>query len=223
MADAQTKYKLIILYMLRKVTFPLSNSQITEFMIEKEYTDYFHIQEALNDLVDSKLIVLDQIRNTTQYEATLDWEKTLEYFSYMISNDIKAEIDAYMRENAFELRNESSTRADYRQTGNGDYAVTCTVIGKSRAGKDLLCLKIGDEPKTALMFGLPHPNEPIGTMMLEYLTENLAADEDLRHAFGYTLYERGLDQGAVYDHQLFQKFLSANRPAAGGLDFPGGL
>ena len=67
-------------------------------------------------------------------------------------------------------------------------AVTCTVIGKSRAGKDLLCLKIGDEPKTALMFGLPHPNEPIGTMMLEYLTENLAADEDLRHAFGYTLY-----------------------------------
>ncbi len=49
MADAQTKYKLIILYMLRKVTFPLSNSQITEFMIEKEYTDYFHIQEALNE------------------------------------------------------------------------------------------------------------------------------------------------------------------------------
>ena len=67
-------------------------------------------------------------------------------------------------------------------------AVTCTVIGKSRAGKDLLCLKIGNEPKTALMFGLPHPNEPIGTMMLEYLTESLAASEELRHAFGYTLY-----------------------------------
>ncbi len=67
-------------------------------------------------------------------------------------------------------------------------AATCRIIGKSRAGKDLLCLKIGDEPKTALMFGLPHPNEPIGTMMLEYLTESLAADEELRHAFGYTLY-----------------------------------
>ena len=57
MADAQTKYKLIILYMLRKVTFPLSNSQIMEFMIEKEYTDYFHIQEALNDLVERQVAV----------------------------------------------------------------------------------------------------------------------------------------------------------------------
>ena len=92
MADAQTKYKLIILYMLRKVTFPLSNSQITEFMIEKEYTDYFHIQEALNDLVDSKLIVLDQIRNTTQYEATLDGEKTLEGIEGRI-----AELDILIR------------------------------------------------------------------------------------------------------------------------------
>ena len=61
-------------------------------------------------------------------------------------------------------------------------------IGKSRAGKDLLCLKIGDEPRNAIMFGLPHPNEPIGTMMLEYLTEQLAKDEALRHRLGYTLY-----------------------------------
>ena len=99
-----------------------------------------------NDLVDSKLIVLDQIRNTTQYEATLDGEKTLEYFSYMISNDIKAEIDAYMRENAFELRNESSTRADYRQTGNGDYAVTCTV-------------KEGNESLIDLTFTVPMEEE----------------------------------------------------------------
>ncbi len=66
--------------------------------------------------------------------------------------------------------------------------VTLNVIGRSRAGKELLCLKIGDEPGTALMFGLPHPNEPIGTMMLEYFSECLAADEELRHAFGYTLY-----------------------------------
>ena len=64
----------------------------------------------------------------------------------MISNDIKAEIDAYMRENAFELRNESSTRADYRQTGNGDYAVTCTV-------------KEGNESLIDLTFTVPMEEE----------------------------------------------------------------
>ena len=35
MANAQTLYKLMILYMLRKVSFPLSNAQITEFMVGK--------------------------------------------------------------------------------------------------------------------------------------------------------------------------------------------
>ena len=54
-------------------------------------------------------------------------------------------------------------------------AVTLRVIGRSREGKDLLCLKIGDEPRTALMFGLPHPNEPIGTMMLEWLEDDTVA------------------------------------------------
>lgn len=61
-------------------------------------------------------------------------------------------------------------------------------IGQSREGRELLCLKIGDEPDTALMFGLPHPNEPIGTMMLEYFTEQLARDAQLRAKIGYTFY-----------------------------------
>ena len=62
-------------------------------------------------------------------------------------------------------------------------------IGKSRDGHDLLCLKIGgDQPRNGLMFGLPHPNEPIGTMMLEYLTENLARSAALREKLGYNWY-----------------------------------
>ena len=106
MAEASTLYKLVILYMLRKVTFPLTNAQITEFIVGKEYTDYFHVQEAINDLLDAKLISGERIRNTSQYHATIDGENTLEYFSYMISDAIKADIDEYMRENAFEMRNE---------------------------------------------------------------------------------------------------------------------
>ena len=40
MAEAFTLYKLIILYMLDKVDFPLTNSQISEFVLDKGYTDY---------------------------------------------------------------------------------------------------------------------------------------------------------------------------------------
>lgn len=61
-------------------------------------------------------------------------------------------------------------------------------IGKTREGRSLLCLKIGSEEKHALMFGCPHPNEPIGTMFLEYFTKCLAQDAELRRELGYTWY-----------------------------------
>ncbi|HAV26898.1 MAG TPA: DUF4364 domain-containing protein [Lachnospiraceae bacterium] len=127
MAEASTLYKLIILYMLRKVTFPLTNAQITEFIVGKEYTDYFHVQEVINDLLEADLIEGEKIRNTSTYQATQAGEKTLEYFSYMISDAIKADIDEYLLENAFEMRNESCTRADYVRTETREYAVRCYV------------------------------------------------------------------------------------------------
>lgn len=61
-------------------------------------------------------------------------------------------------------------------------------IGKSREGRPMLCLKIGDGPRNAIMFGLPHPNEPIGTMLMEYFTQALARDQQLRDDLGYTWY-----------------------------------
>lgn len=61
-------------------------------------------------------------------------------------------------------------------------------IGKSREGRDLLCIKIKGGKPTALCLGLPHPNEPIGTVTMEYLMETLATDETLREQLGYTWY-----------------------------------
>ncbi len=61
-------------------------------------------------------------------------------------------------------------------------------IGKTRENHPLYCLKIGNGGKNALMFGLPHPNEPIGTMLLEYFSWQLAQNEELRRALDYTWY-----------------------------------
>ena len=62
MSDSLTLYKLIILFMLDKVDFPLTTSQISEFILEKEYTNYFTIQQALNELTDSHLVRADTMR-----------------------------------------------------------------------------------------------------------------------------------------------------------------
>ena len=74
------------------------------------------------------------------------------------------------------------------------------------------------------MFGCPHPNEPIGTMMLEHFTEALARDEALRRELDYTFYivkvwdadgyamKRRLDQGTVYSLQLIHVISTDRHP-----------
>lgn len=127
MARDSTLNKLIILYILRKVSFPLSNTQIIDLITEHGYTDYFHVQEAINDLLEAKLISVEQIRHTSQYSATMDGEKTLEYFSSDIPYVVKKEIDAYLRENSFELRSVNCMTADYEMTEDGGYSVHCRI------------------------------------------------------------------------------------------------
>ncbi len=61
-------------------------------------------------------------------------------------------------------------------------------IGKSRQGEIIDAIKIGHGPKVALLFAMPHPNEPIGSMMLEFFSQQLAEDEGLCESLGYTWY-----------------------------------
>lgn len=70
MSEPLTLYKLIILYMLEKVDFPLTNAQISGFVLDKGYTTYFHLQQAISELIDSELIESKTIRNSSYFEIT---------------------------------------------------------------------------------------------------------------------------------------------------------
>ena len=61
-------------------------------------------------------------------------------------------------------------------------------MGRTRDNHPLYCLKIGNGSNNGLMFGCPHPNEPIGAMMLEYFTRELAQNKELREELDYTWY-----------------------------------
>ena len=80
MGESLTLYKLIVLYMLEKVDFPLTNAQISGFILDKGYTTYFHLQQALSELTESELIHCETIRNSSYFSITKSGEQTLEYF-----------------------------------------------------------------------------------------------------------------------------------------------
>ncbi len=57
--------------------------------------------------------------------------------------------------------------------------VEMSEIGESRKGEKIGALRIGEGRRRALLFGFPHPNEPIGSMTLEYLSWRLVEDRSL--------------------------------------------
>jgi len=119
--DAVTIYKLIILYMLGRVDFPLTKGQVDDFILEREYTNYLTLQQVLTELTDAGLIQIKSIRNRTYLSITEEGKKTLSYFDNRISNSIKDDIDSYLKANELKLRNEVSVQSDYYKSTSGEY------------------------------------------------------------------------------------------------------
>jgi hypothetical protein len=78
--------------------------------------------------------------------------------------------------------------SSYRLAAMYPGTVEILYIGHSRQGEVIEAIKIGNGQKKALLFALPHPNEPVGAMMLEYLSLRLAQDNSLRNSLGYSWY-----------------------------------
>ena len=129
-----TLYKLMVLYMLKKVNFPLSNAQMSDFFLNKEYTNYFTFQQVLNELLESNLIRVETIRNTSRYEMTKEGDEVLYYFGNKISEAIVEDMDQFFKDNKFKLRNETGIVSDYYKSTDHDYVVHCEV----REGKSVL-------------------------------------------------------------------------------------
>ena len=110
MQDVHTLYKLIILSMLDKVEFELTNSQITAFILEEQYTDYFTVQETLADMIESGLLEAKTIRN--------------------VSDGIKADIETYFRKNKLQMRNDNAVIADYYRTSGNEFTAKLQVKEK---------------------------------------------------------------------------------------------
>ena len=115
------------LYLLKQVNFPLTNAQLTSFFTEHDYTTYFTLQQALNELEDAGLIHKEASHSSTRYDITKEGEETLNFFGKNISPAIISDMDEYLKENKFRLREEVGTTADFYKGTNQDYIVHCEV------------------------------------------------------------------------------------------------
>ena len=134
MNDRVTLYKLMILYLLKQVNLPLSDSQLLDFFSREGCEEEPLFRDTLDALLEANLVVRDEVRNIARYELTREGEDALYYFRNEIPEETLQDMDAYLKKNRFQLRNETGITADYYKNENHEYTVHMMV----REGKNIL-------------------------------------------------------------------------------------
>ena len=119
--DTLIFYKLIVLYMLNRAAFPITKAQVADFILEKEYMDFFTLQQVFSELISSEMISAKAVRNRTHLAITEQGRETLYFFQSRISSTTKEKIDSFFRENELQMRNEVSILSDYYKSTSGEY------------------------------------------------------------------------------------------------------
>ena len=121
-------YKLIILYILDRMDFPITNTELTRFILEKEYCDYITINQILAELIEVEYVEVEETHNSYLYRITPSGKETLSFFYTRISVAIRDEIDTYLSEKEYQLREMVSNTADYYEAKKNEFVVELRVI-----------------------------------------------------------------------------------------------
>ena len=116
-----TLYKLILLYLLNKVSLPLSKKRVCDFILEKGYTNYIILNQAISELIDVGMVEEMLINERSYFAITQEGAQTLAFFQMNISDITKEEIHTYVKENRLELINALSVTANYDKAPTGEF------------------------------------------------------------------------------------------------------
>ena len=137
MAEPTMIYKIAILELLNKSGFPLSNSQISNFFLEGDLTDYFTAQQSINDVEAAGYISSTTNHNNTTYIITEEGKHTLKMFREKLTPAIVADINKYMKANAMIMKEENSYRANYFKADRGGYVTQLKILDEEVPTLDL--------------------------------------------------------------------------------------
>ena len=155
--------------MLNRVSFPITPAQISEFILEKEYTNFLTLQQVISELADANMLHTQNTNNRTLLTITEEGRETLTFFENRISDTIKEEILEFFRSKEFELLDEVSIQSNYYKSTSGDYEAH--LLAKER-GINLIELKLSvpdKETATAICDNWQEKNQEIYQYLIKQL------------------------------------------------------
>lgn len=120
--------KILLLYIINNSSIPLTNAQISEFVLENNYMNYFLIQQFLSELVESKFIEFSDLEKKETYSILQKGKITLKYFEDRIPEKVKNKIDTTLKEKELEYKKEAQVIGDYFKKNETEYIVNLKLI-----------------------------------------------------------------------------------------------
>lgn len=105
--------KLLMLYVLKAIKEPISNTQLTEIILENNFMNYFTFQQYLAELEESKFVEYQEANDKKLLLLTEKGDNVLALFKARISPSKISIIDEYIKEKIGSIKKELTIHADY--------------------------------------------------------------------------------------------------------------
>lgn len=120
--------KLLLLYIVNNIGVAISNSQLTQIVLENNLMDYFMLQQFLGELKDSSFIIEENIDEKHILTITDMGKSTLSYFINRIPESLLENIDEILSIQKQKIILNTQVTAEYIRLEDDSYLVTLKVV-----------------------------------------------------------------------------------------------
>lgn len=125
-------YKLIVLYMLKIADYPLTGSDISDYILLKGYTDYITYQITITNLENDGLVTSETKYNRTFYSLTEDGSVTIDSLSDKLSTSLKNDIYSHIITNEKDIKKDHSLQKKIIEVSQDEYIAELTAYDNSK-------------------------------------------------------------------------------------------
>lgn len=120
--------KLILLYIIDKSPFSFSKKKLNEFILEKNYMNYFFLQQYLSELVNSNFISLVEEDEEFKYIITEQGSLVLDCFQNKVPAKLKEDLETEFESIKSTAKKEAQVAAEYYAREDGQYVANIKLV-----------------------------------------------------------------------------------------------
>lgn len=119
--------KLLLLYIIKTATYSFTKEDLTEFILEKDYMNYFFIQQYILELLESGFIKADN-QDEEKFMLLEKGSLALDYFESKIPETLKEELDEIFQKEEKIKKQETQVVSEYFEKENNQFNVNLKLV-----------------------------------------------------------------------------------------------